>query len=574
MTVTTSEALRAAADLRRAAADAERHEHGDIGYTRYRSAVLGVTGAHRTPGSSLTQVRAASERRNGKDFVHTSGYFTRYNMPYPMWDTFGEYREEVASGSGAVSLASKPEVAFLVEHGGMAMARTTTGTLDLREDDQGGFHDAWLNPARSDVQLLWIAIGDGDVPQMSYAFMIPDGYGQWSADFTSFRITRWDINGGDVSACNYGANPYTDITARSAQMLDDLERLPAGAQREALLRLARTAPGRQYIEVRRGPAQVDPSASSVLRRLHGRKLRTAARFADLAKRTGMPVEDLATVQLPWYEIRAATPMEPEPDQGDPMEPMEPMEPGGDSGMDCTDVYIFEEIGGSFGVDAKTFAEDLNAITTPKIKLHINSPGGSVTEGMAIRSSLLHHPSWITAYVDGIAASAASVIALGADEIETMPGAQWMLHDASMTIDGNEAELGKATTWIGRQSTNLAEIYAKRMNITTDEARQMMLDETWAFADESVTLGLADRVGGPNPAKQMPADMAEMMTRSHDLTRWGYRYLGRDNAPSPRTTRAGGRSQIRTTGNDCSTPDQPKGRSIALIEARLGLDKRS
>jgi HK97 family phage prohead protease len=574
MTVTTSEALRAAADLRRLAADAERHEHGDTAYLRYRSTVPGVDpSAWRHGAPTPRELRAATEVRNGKELVHTFGYFTRYNMRYPMWDTFGEYRERVRTGSGARSLAARPEVAFLTNHSGMAMARTTADSLELREDEKGGWHDGWLNPKRNDVHDLVIAIDDRDVPQMSYAFMIPEGMGEWSADFTDFEIIEWDINGGDVSACNFGANPYTDISARSAEVLDEVTRLPAGAQREALLRLTRSnvAPVRERVEVRSVTREVDPNASLVLRRLQGRVIRTAARFADLANRTGLSIADLATAQLPWYEIRAAE-----------MPPLPPAEEGLSEerigGLESTDIFIFDEIGGSFGVDAKTFAEDLNAISTPRIKLHINSPGGSVIEGMAIRSSLLHHPSWITAYVDGIAASAASVIALGADEIETMPGAQWMLHDASMNVDGNQAELAKGSTWIGRQSDNMAEIYGTRMGITTEDARQMMLDETWAFAEEAVTLGLADRVGGPNPLKQMPADMTERMSRKHDLTRWGYRYLGRDAAPAPRVTRAGAGRPVETREQapsaERSTPREPLGRSIALIEAQLASDERS
>ena len=558
-----------AADLRRRAATIERHEHGDTAYLRYRSMVPGVGPARRTPGDPSTQLRAVTEMRNGKELVHTSGYFTRYNRAYPMWDSVGVYREKVSVGAGAKTLASKPEVCFLTNHGGMAMCRTTAGTLELEErggSDPGGWHDGWLNPKRSDVSDLVIAIEDGDVPQMSFAFMIPEGKGLWSEDFSTFDITEYDMAGGDVSAVNFGANPYTDITARTAEVLDDLERLPRGALTEAYERLTArsrvTGGPRERITVHRSARTPDPKASPMRRRLQGAITRTAARFVALADAADLTVADLPTARLPWYEIRA----------GEPVPATEP----GEAPIESTDVFVFEEIGGSFGVDAHTFADELNAITTPRIHLRINSPGGSVTEGMAIRSALLHHPAWITASVDGIAASAASVIALGADEIETMPGGQWMLHDASMKGEGNAAEWAKGSTFLNRQSDNIAAIYAERMNITPEEARQLMLDETWAFADEAVALGLADRVGGPNPAKQMPTDMAERMSRQHDLAGFGYRYLSRADAPAPRQTRtrdaAGALVQRATEAR--STPEQPKGRSIALIEAQLDLDQRS
>jgi hypothetical protein len=65
--------------------------------------------------------------------------------------------------------------------------------------------------------------------------MLEEGW--WSEDFTTFKITKLDIHRGDVSAVNYGANPYTSIAARSREILADLEQLPEGAKRAALARL-------------------------------------------------------------------------------------------------------------------------------------------------------------------------------------------------------------------------------------------------------------------------------------------------------------------------------------------------
>jgi phage head maturation protease len=238
MTVSTAEDLRVAADLRRRAADAARHERGDIAYKQYRSAAQGV-GMSRPDVRTPTQLRAKLESRNGRDMIHTSGYFTKYSRAYPMWDAFGEYSERVMPGSGAKSLARGPDVAWLVNHKGVTMARTRNNTLELSERADGGWHDAWLNPERDDVQRIRSAIDDGLVDEMSYAFMIPDGGGWWSDDFDEFQIREYDIDRGDVSAVNYGANPYTNIAARAAEVLADLEHLPAGAQREAMARLDR-----------------------------------------------------------------------------------------------------------------------------------------------------------------------------------------------------------------------------------------------------------------------------------------------------------------------------------------------
>jgi hypothetical protein len=85
------------------------------------------------------------------------------------------------------------------------------------------------------VRDLLVAIDDKTVTEMSFAFMLEDG--EFSSDFSQFRIKRVDLNRGDVSAVNYGANPYTSIMARSREIMAELDHLPAGAARAALARL-------------------------------------------------------------------------------------------------------------------------------------------------------------------------------------------------------------------------------------------------------------------------------------------------------------------------------------------------
>jgi HK97 family phage prohead protease len=153
-----------------------------------------------------------------------------------MYDDFGPYEEVVATSAFSETLAAQPDVAFLVNHRGVTMARTTNDTLQLSLTGMGLQSDAWLNPKRQDVKDLVIAIEDRNIDQMSFAFRLDEGW--WNDDFTQFKITKLDIDRGDVSAVNYGANPYTSIAARSLEILDDLEHLPAGAKRAALARLA------------------------------------------------------------------------------------------------------------------------------------------------------------------------------------------------------------------------------------------------------------------------------------------------------------------------------------------------
>jgi len=177
------------------------------------------------------ELRSQLVEHNGQQRVQITGYASVTGIPYEMWDMFGEYEEVVANGAFDVTVAANPDVAFLVNHQGLTMARTTNGSLDLESNERGLKYDAFANPDRSDVKDLVAAIDDGNITESSFAFVITNG--EWSDDYMTFNINEVDIDRGDVSAVNYGANPFTSVAARSHAILRDLAHLPAGAQRAA-----------------------------------------------------------------------------------------------------------------------------------------------------------------------------------------------------------------------------------------------------------------------------------------------------------------------------------------------------
>lgn len=182
------------------------------------------------------QLRAEKVDHDGQQKVRLTGYASVAERGYPMWDAFGEYTEIVDRTAFDQTLEASPDVAFLVNHKGVTMARTSNGTLTLSADERGLMSEALLNPKRQDVTDLVLAIEDGDITEMSFAFTIDEG--EWSEDFETFRIKRVNLDRGDVSAVNYGANPYTNIAARSGELLRELQQLPAGAARAAMQRLS------------------------------------------------------------------------------------------------------------------------------------------------------------------------------------------------------------------------------------------------------------------------------------------------------------------------------------------------
>lgn len=126
---------------------------------------------------------------------------------YDMWDMFGPYTEEIAGTAFDVTLAADPDVAFLLNHGGMTLARTASGTLTLGADATGFWYEPRLDPQNSIVRDVMSGVRRGDLNESSFAFRIIRG--TWSPDWTAYRIEQVDIDRGDVSVVNFGANPAT-----------------------------------------------------------------------------------------------------------------------------------------------------------------------------------------------------------------------------------------------------------------------------------------------------------------------------------------------------------------------------
>ena len=206
----------------------------------------------------------------------------------------------------------------------------------------------------------------------------------------------------------------------------------------------------------------------------------------------------------------------------------------DTSNGVAELFLYDPIdswGGYWGVSAKEFAEALGALPedTAEIHLHINSPGGEIWDAMAIVNQLRRHPARIVAVVDGIAASAASVIAATADETVMGVGAQLMVHDAWGIAIGDEADMVTAGSRLSKDSNAIAAVYAQKAGGTVDEWRDLMRAETWFYGAEAVEAGLADRADGGDASKsQARADVFDMSM---------FRFGGRESAPAPRVARA-------------------------------------
>jgi ATP-dependent protease ClpP protease subunit len=174
----------------------------------------------------------------------------------------------------------------------------------------------------------------------------------------------------------------------------------------------------------------------------------------------------------------------------------------------TQVHIYDEIG-YFGVSAMDFARDLADVTGP-VEVHLNSPGGEVYDGITIYNTLLARKD-VAVYIDGMAASIASVIAMAGNPVLIARQARMMIHDGFTMAIGNAQDLRDTAEQLDRASNNIASIYSEHTGRPIDYWRALMKSETWFDAQETVDLGLCDRFieNGNGRSVPIPTDKWDM-----------------------------------------------------------------
>lgn len=161
-----------------------------------------------------------------------------------------------------------------------------------------------------------------------------------------------------------------------------------------------------------------------------------------------------------------------------------------------EVAIYDEIG-AYGVSAKGFLAELGALPdgTP-VDLRLNSPGGSVFDAVAIYNALKRHAGTVTVWIDGIAASAASYVAMAGDEIVMPENAFLMIHDPSGLAMGTAGDMRAMAEALDKIAGSLVRGYAAKSGKTDDEIAALMAAETWFDAADAVEAGFADRLADP------------------------------------------------------------------------------
>lgn len=164
------------------------------------------------------------------------------------------------------------------------------------------------------------------------------------------------------------------------------------------------------------------------------------------------------------------------------------------------------------INMKTISDSLESIGNRKLLIKLNSYGGDAFEGIEIYNYLKSLKNKVVVEVTSIAASAASIIAMGADEIRMSNGSQLMIHEASTFAVGTKSEMQKTLNALKSMDNSIVDIYHEKTGLDKTEILQLMEEETWFTSEEAVKYKFADNVittkGGDSVGKHTKNDIAK------------------------------------------------------------------
>jgi ATP-dependent Clp protease protease subunit len=234
-----------------------------------------------------------------------------------------------------------------------------------------------------------------------------------------------------------------------------------------------------------------------------------------------------------------------------------------------------------------FKSDLDSGKGP-ITVWINSPGGDVWAAAQIYNMLLSYSGKVTVKIDGLAASAASVIAMAGDEVLVSPVSMLMIHNPSTMAMGDKDDLAQAISMLDSVKDSILNAYVKKTGLSKNKLSKLMDDETWMDASKAVELGFADRVmerpdlyrreqeeqdqEEDNPPKENPEESEDNPeNKNEDLLAAGFLYSSRQMAAAF-TNKVKEHYKVRNKAQDGPDAESKaeEGRSVDALMDRLNL----
>jgi ATP-dependent Clp protease protease subunit len=177
--------------------------------------------------------------------------------------------------------------------------------------------------------------------------------------------------------------------------------------------------------------------------------------------------------------------------------------GSDATLYLYDVIVGDEMTAEWyggGISPEAFIQSLQGITAPIIHLRINSPGGDVFGARCMEQAVRDCHATVIAHVDGLCASAATYLAMAADEVEMAPGAFLMIHQSACGAYGNADDLMDAAALLEKIDDSIVTTYQQKSGRSASQIQDWMAAETWFSAQEAVGNGFADRIADSTPVE--------------------------------------------------------------------------
>lgn len=159
----------------------------------------------------------------------------------------------------------------------------------------------------------------------------------------------------------------------------------------------------------------------------------------------------------------------------------------------SEIYFKGIISQDYGVSAKDLRSAFSQANGDDIHLHINSPGGDVIEAREMQAVIASYSGKVTAMIEGIAASAATIVSLSCAEVQIMAGSRFMIHNAMTIAFGNKSDMKSAYDLLNGFDDELANEYASKSNQDKSVITAWMDDETWFTAERALQVGFVDKV---------------------------------------------------------------------------------
>ncbi|MBF8728859.1 Clp protease ClpP [Pseudomonas guariconensis] len=183
------------------------------------------------------------------------------------------------------------------------------------------------------------------------------------------------------------------------------------------------------------------------------------------------------------------------------------------------IYLYDIIGDDWygGVSAKDFVPKLAALDADTIHLRINSPGGDVFEARAMAQAIKQHPARVIAHIDGQAVSAATYVAIAADEVEAADGSFFMIHNAWTIQMGNAKDFRDQADLLDKVDASISADYERKTGKSAEEILAMMAATTWMTSAEALAAGFVDRIAEGKSATQNHWNLAAYGNAPQALT---------------------------------------------------------